>query len=48
MTEPEFKTTIIRIQARLDKSIGDTRQSLTAEIKELETSQAKIKSEMQN
>jgi len=39
--EPEFKTTIITILARLEKSIADTRESLIAEIKELKTSQVK-------
>jgi len=43
MPEPEFKTTIIRILAGLDKSIEHTRESLTTEIKDLKTSQAKIK-----
>ena len=51
MTEPEFKTIIISILAGLEKSIEDTRESLTTQIKELKTSQAKIKNaitEMQN
>ena len=43
MPEPEFKTTIIRIIAGLKKIIEDTRESLTTEIKDLKTSQAKIK-----
>ena len=43
MAEPEFKTAIIRILAGFEKSIQDTRESLTAEIKELKTSQAEIK-----
>lgn len=33
MPEPEFKTTIVRILAGLDKSINNTRESLTTEIK---------------
>jgi len=33
--EPEFKITIRRRLAGLEKSIEDTRESLTAEIKEL-------------
>jgi len=43
MPDPEFKTTILRILAGLEKSIEDTRDSLTTEIKDLKTSQAKIK-----
>ena len=43
LPEPEFKTTIIRTPAGLKKSIEATRESLTAEIKDLKTSQAKIK-----
>jgi len=42
MPEPEFKAAIIRIQAGLEKSIEDTRESLSAEIKELKTSQTEI------
>ena len=42
MLEPEFKTTIIRIPAGFEKSSEDTRESLTAEIKELKSIQAKI------
>ena len=42
MFEPEFKATIIRILVSLQKSIADTRESLTAEIKELKTGQAEI------
>lgn len=43
MPEPEFKTTIVRILAGLDKSINNTRESLTTEIKNLKTSLVKIK-----
>jgi len=43
MSELEFKTTIIRIPAGLKKSIEDSRESPTAEIKELKSSHAKIK-----
>ena len=32
MPESEFKTTIIRILAGVDKSIEDTKESLTTEI----------------
>ena len=39
MPEPEFKRTIIRVLAVLEKSIEDTRESLPAEKKELKTSQ---------
>ena len=49
--DPEFKTTIIRILAGLEKSTEDIRESLTVEIKDKKTSQAKIKNaitEMQN
>ena len=51
MPEQEFKTTILRILARLEKSTEDTRESLTAEIKDLKSSQAEIKNaitKMQN
>ena len=51
MPELEFKTTIIRILAELEKNIEDIREALTAEIKELKTSQAEIKNaitKMQN
>ena len=40
MPEPEFKTTITRILAGLDKRTEDTRESLIAEIRELKTIQA--------
>ena len=43
MPEQEFKTIIIRIRARLEKTIGDTRESLTTEIRDLKTSEAEIK-----
>ena len=43
MSEPEFKTIIIRILARLEKSIEHTRESLIAEIKELKIREAEIK-----
>ena len=43
MLKPEFKTEIIRILSGLEKSTEDTRESLTAEIKELKTSQKKLK-----
>ena len=42
-SEIQFKTTIIRILAWVEKSIEDIRESLSAEIKELKSSQAKIK-----
>jgi len=38
MPEPEFKGTIIRILAGLEKSIEDPRESFTTEIKDLKTS----------
>ena len=41
--EPEFKTIFIRIPAGLEKSIDDIRESPTAWIKELKSSQAEIK-----
>ena len=41
MPDPEFKRTIIRILAGLEKSIEDTGKSLTTEIKE--TSQGTMK-----
>ena len=43
MPELEFRTMIIRILAGVDKSIEDTRESLYVEIKEIKSSQAKIK-----
>lgn len=43
MPEPEFKTTIIRILDRLEKSIKETKETLTTEIKDLKTSKATIK-----
>jgi len=51
MSEPEFKSTIIWLLAGLEKSIEDTRETHTAEIKDLKTGQAKIKNaiiDMQN
>ena len=39
MSEPEFKTITIRVLAGLKKSIEDTREFLTAEIKELKSRQ---------
>jgi len=50
-SEQELRTTVIRILARLEKSIEDTRETLAAEREDLKTSQAKIKNavtEMQN
>ena len=43
MSEPNFKTIIIRTLAGIEKIIEDTSEFLTAEIKELKTSQAEIK-----
>ena len=43
ISELEFKTMNIRILAGVEKSIEYTRESLLAEIKELKSSQAKIK-----
>ena len=51
MLEPEFKTTIIRILATTEKSIEEIRETLNTEIKDLKTSQVKIKTaitKMQN
>ena len=42
MSDPEPKATI-RILAGLEKSTEDTGESLTSEIKDLKTSQTKIK-----
>ena len=50
-SEQEFRTTVVRILAGLEKYIEDTREAPAAEIKDLKTSQAKIKNsipEMQN
>ena len=41
--DSEFKATIIRILAGLEKSMEDNRQSLTTEIKEFKTTQAEMK-----
>ena len=35
LSEQEFRKTVIRILAGLERSIGDTREILTAEIKDL-------------
>ena len=45
MSELEFQTMIIRILAgvKKKKSIGDTRESLSSEIKEIKSSHAEIK-----
>jgi len=50
MPDPEFKATIIRI-AGLEKIMEDIRETLTAEIRDLNTSQAQMKiaiTEIQN
>ena len=44
ISELEFKTTIIRILAWVQISIEDIRESLSVEIKEINSSQAEIKS----
>ena len=41
--DPEFKATIIRVIAGLEKSIKDTRGVFTTEIKDLKTSHARMK-----
>lgn len=43
MSELEFKTIIVRILGGTERSTEDTRESFTAEIKELKSSQSKIK-----
>ena len=43
MSKLEFKTTMIKILAGLEKSIKDTREPLTEEIKELKSNQTKTK-----
>ena len=43
MPDPEFKTTIMRILAGLKKSIEDSGESLTSEIKDLKISYIKMK-----
>ena len=51
MLVPEFKVTIIRILAGLEKSMKDIRKTLNIEIKELENNQAEMKNaitEIQN
>lgn len=46
MTEPEFKATIINILAGLEKSLEETRETLTTKVKDLKISWAI--DEMQN
>lgn len=51
MHDPEFKATVIKILAGLEKSTEDTRGPLTGKTKDLKTSQPKIKdpvTEIQN
>ena len=43
MLDPQFKATIIRILAGLEKNIEDMSVSSTAEIKDLKINQAEIK-----
>ena len=43
MSELEFRIMIIRMLAGVEKSIEYTRESLSAEIKEIKSSQAEIK-----
>ena len=43
MPDPKSKAGIIEILAELEKSIEDTRESLSTEIKALKTSQAEVK-----
>ena len=43
MSELEFRIIIIKILTGLEKSIEDTRESLSGEIKELKSSQVNIK-----
>ena len=43
MSELEFRITILKILAGLEKSIEDTRASLSGEIKELKSNQVEIK-----
>ena len=43
MPDSEFQATIIRIQPVVEKSIENTRESITPEIKLLKTNQAKMK-----
>ena len=42
-SEKELKTTVMRTLAGIERSIEDTRETFAAEIKDLKTSQAKIK-----
>ena len=43
MSEVEFRITIIKILAGLEKDINNTRESPSGEIKELKSNQVKIK-----
>ena len=51
ISEQKLRITVIRIRAGLEKSIGDNRESLAAEIKDLRTSHKESRNainEMQN
>ena len=41
--DAEFKATVIRIVTRLEKSMENIRETLTAEIKELKNNQTEMK-----
>ena len=43
MPDLEFRAAILRIPAGLEKSIDDTREFLTTEMKDLKTSQTKMR-----
>ena len=42
MSKLEFKTMMIKILAGLQKTIEDTRESITVEMKEIKSNQTKI------
>lgn len=42
ISEQEFRTTVIKVLAGTERSVEDNRETLTAEIKDIKTSQAKI------
>ena len=42
ISEQEFRTTVIRLLAGLEKGIKDTRENRAAELKDLKISQAEI------
>ena len=48
MSDLEFRTTIIKVLLGVEKSTEDTRESCSAEVKEIKSSQVKIKNAILN